>query len=496
MLDFAVVRRNCPRSGPGFPVRGLPAKRSGHLGNWRLALQTGTVRCLGKRWFPGFRACLGESRSLKLRPVFHLFFVPVSPMLSLDNPKFRCLLPVLLGLLVAAPAFAVPYSALVAEVESERVLYSRNADELRHPASLTKMMTLYMAFDALARGDLSLNDRFPASAYAASRSPSKLGLRAGDSITVEECILGLVTQSANDAATVLAEGLGGTESNFAFLMTRKAHDLGMSDTVFHNASGLPDPNQITTARDMFRLGKALLKDFPQFYSYFATEHFTFRNRTFHNHNHLLDSYPGADGIKTGFVNSSGFNLVASARRDNRRLIGVVFGGPSHSRRDAHMRELLDEGFAQLDGHEPNLTIAGFESLNPPALLRRPGSGELPKGRRVTARERMATAKAKAEATTGQGDIADRSGARDGKPDWQVRLGEFAHSDAAQQRLSQALKTAPFPLRHAKVAVSAKVQRGKKAYQAVFRGISREDALAACQALRGKGIGCLPVVASR
>jgi D-alanyl-D-alanine carboxypeptidase len=414
-------------------------------------------------------------------------------MLPLDLFKIRLLLPVVLTLLADVPALAVPYSALVAEVESERVLYSRNADELRHPASLTKMMTLYMAFDALARGELSLGDQFSTSAYAASRSPSKLGLRAGETITVEECVLGLVTQSANDAATVLAEGLGGSESGFAELMTRKAHELGMSDTVFHNASGLPDPNQITTARDMFRLGKALLKDFPQFYSYFATEHFTFRNRTFHNHNHLLDSYPGADGIKTGFVNSSGFNLVASARRDNRRLIGVVFGGPTHSRRDAHMRDLLDEGFAQLEGREPNLAINGFEPLHPPALLRRPGSTERPKGRRAAGRTRLVVAKTE---VAGQGDVADRIGGRDRKPDWQVRLGEFAHSDAAQQRLSQALKTAPFPLRHAKVAVSAKLQRGKKAYHAAFRGISREDALAACQALRGKGIGCLPAVASR
>ncbi|NJD08394.1 MAG: D-alanyl-D-alanine carboxypeptidase [Methylococcaceae bacterium] len=408
--------------------------------------------------------------------------------------QFRVLVPAVLSLVVTVPAFAVPYSALVAEAESERALYSRNADELRHPASLTKMMTLYMVFDAVARGELSLNDQFSTSAYAASRSPSKLGLRVGESITVEECILGLVTQSANDAATVLAEGLGGTESNFAYLMTRKAHELGMSDTVFKNASGLPDPNQITTARDMFRLGKALLKDFPQFYSYFATEHFVFRNRTFHNHNHLLDTYPGADGIKTGFVNSSGFNLVASARRDNRRLIGVVFGGPSHSRRDAHMRELLDEGFAQLEGRQPNLAINGFEQLTPPPLLRRPDSIELPKGRRAAAaRTRLAALKAEA---AGQGDIADRVGGRDSKPGWQVRLGEFSRSDAAQQRLSQALKTAPFALRHAQVAVSAKVQRGKKAYQASFRGISREAALAACQALRGKGIGCLPAVASR
>jgi D-alanyl-D-alanine carboxypeptidase len=250
-----------------------------------------------------------------------------------------------LSILQIAPALAAPYAGLVVDADSGRVLYAHNADEPRHPASLTKMMTLYLTFEALERGELSLNQPMRASAFAVAKPPSKLGLRAGDSITVEEGILALVTQSANDAATILAETLAGSETAFARLMTQKARQLGMANTYFQNASGLPDPDQITTAWDMFRLGKALQRQFSQYYHYFTTERFYFRNRSYHNHNHLIGDYPGADGIKTGFVNASGYNLVASARRGEHRLIGVVFGGDTYASRDAHMRELLDDGFA-------------------------------------------------------------------------------------------------------------------------------------------------------
>lgn len=254
-----------------------------------------------------------------------------------------------------------PYSALVAEVESDRILYAQDPDELRHPASLTKMMTLYLLFEAVARGQIGLQDTMTASAFASAKPPSKLGLRPGDTLTVEEGILGLVTQSANDAATVIAETLGGSEAMFADMMTQKAHQLGMNNTVFRNAQGLPDPDQWTTARDMYLLGKALIKNFPQFYPYFSTESFWFRDRSFKNHNHLLGKYPGADGIKTGFINSSGFNLVASAKRNGFRLVGVVFGGPTHHRRDLHMQDILDDGFAQLEGHESSIHFFGFNT---------------------------------------------------------------------------------------------------------------------------------------
>lgn len=280
-----------------------------------------------------------------------------------------------LVVLLSGPASASRYSALVADVDTDRVLYERNADELRHPASLTKMMTLYMVFEALARGELFLDSSFRASSQAILRPPSRLGLAAGDTLTVEQAILGLVTRSANDVASVIAESMAGSDSAFGFLMTEKARQLGMSQSVFRNPSGLPDPNQVTTAWDMYRLGKALQRNFPQYYTYFSTPRFYYEGHGFDNHNHLMETYAGMDGIKTGFINMSGFNLVASAKRDGKRLIGVVFGGPSARGRDQHMREILDDGFAQLNGAEPGVITAAFDRPAPPVLLARSRAAE-------------------------------------------------------------------------------------------------------------------------
>ncbi len=262
-------------------------------------------------------------------------------------------------------AFAGQYSALVIEPESGRILYEKDPDGLRHPASITKMMTLYIVFEALERGEITLNTPLEVSRNAVLRPPSRLGVMTGDTLRVEDAILALVTRSANDAATVIAENLGGTESAFGEMMTAKAHALGMRDSVFKNASGLPDPGQWTTARDMSKLGRALINDFPRYYPYFSTPRFYYRGQGFDNHNHLMETYPGMDGIKTGFINSSGFNLVASAKRGGHRLIGVVFGGPSAVRRDRHMREILDDGFAQLGGAAPRGVIAEFERVPVP-----------------------------------------------------------------------------------------------------------------------------------
>lgn len=272
---------------------------------------------------------------------------------------------------LALPVFAKQYSALVVEPETGRILFERDADGLRHPASVTKMMTLYLVFEALKRGEVTLDTPLEVSQNAVLRPPSRLGLRPGDVLRVEDAILALVTRSANDAATVIAENLGGTESSFAEMMTAKARALGMQDTVFKNASGLPDPSQWTTARDMYRLGRALIYDFPKYYPYFATPRFFYRGQSFDNHNHLMESYAGMDGIKTGFINASGFNLVASAKRGGRRLIGVVFGGPSAVRRDRHMRDILDDGFAQLAGAPPRILSAEFEQEALPRRLREP-----------------------------------------------------------------------------------------------------------------------------
>src|SRR5215831_12057242 len=237
--------------------------------------------------------------------------------------------------------------SIVIDADTGRVLSETNADAITYPASLTKMMTLYLTFEALNAGQLRLDQYLPVSSEAASKSPTKLHLLPGESVQVHDLILGIVTRSANDAATVLAEGLAGSEPAFAEHMTSKARQLGMTSTVYRNASGLPNPDQYTTARDQAQLALALYRDFPREYRYFATREFYFRGNVIHNHNHLLDWYDGADGIKTGYIGASGYNLAASAVRNGRRLIGVVMGGPSAGTRDREMAALLDRGFEEI-----------------------------------------------------------------------------------------------------------------------------------------------------
>lgn len=245
---------------------------------------------------------------------------------------------------VSSPVVEQKYAALVIDATSGKILHQENADAPRHPASLTKMMTLYMTFAALERGHLTLNQRLFVSPQASSQSPSKLGLRPGDRLRVEDAILGLVTQSANDAAVTLAESMGGSEARFAQQMTSTAQKLGMTGTVFKNASGLPNPQQVTTARDMAKLALALLRHYPQYYQYFSTPAFEYEGEVHYNHNRLMARFEGMDGIKTGFINASGFNLVASAVRDGHRLVGVIFGGRSAALRDKQLEKLMLASF--------------------------------------------------------------------------------------------------------------------------------------------------------
>jgi len=244
------------------------------------------------------------------------------------------------------------YEAIVLDADTGQVLRELNPDAVTYPASLTKMMTLYLTFEALNRGRLQLDQYLPVSVAAASHSPSKLGLEPGEQVSVRDLILGIVTKSANDAAGVLAEGLGGSEPAFAVMMTQKARQLGMTRTSYRNASGLPDPGQLTTARDIARLALALIHDFPREYRYFSVKEFEFEGRVVNGHDHLLDEYPGTDGIKTGFTVASGYNLATSAVRGGHRLIGVVLGGESVRVRDAEMTQLLDLGFGDLSREVP------------------------------------------------------------------------------------------------------------------------------------------------
>ena len=273
---------------------------------------------------------------------------------SMRKRLFRCLLVVggLASLLINNTAQAqigsARYSSIVVDAASGDVLEEVNADQPRHPASLTKMMTLYLTFEAVRDRRIVLDQFVPVSVHAAEMEPSKLGLLPGTRLTVEQAILGLVTKSANDAASALSELLGGSEDRFAQMMTLRARALGMSHSTFMNASGLPNAEQWTTARDLAVLSRRLIADFPDYYRYFATPSFAWHRQVIFNHDNMLRTYPGADGLKTGYTEASGHNLVTSALRGNIRLIGVVLGAASNAERDVHMASLLDRGFEQLD----------------------------------------------------------------------------------------------------------------------------------------------------
>jgi D-alanyl-D-alanine carboxypeptidase len=253
-------------------------------------------------------------------------------------------------------SYSPKFSSIIVDGNSGAILTATSPDGLRHPASLTKMMTLYMLFERLDAGKLKLDSELPVSEHASDQDPTKLGLRPGQTIRVEDAIKGVITRSANDAAVVIGEAIGGNEEDFARMMTRKAHALGMSHTVYRNASGLPNDEQVTTARDQSILGRALQDRFPRYYHYFSTTAFNFRGHTITGHNHLLGSVEGVDGIKTGYIRASGFNLVTSMHRGNRFLIGVVMGGRSGGSRDAIMRNLLAEN---LDKAATRRTVAAI-----------------------------------------------------------------------------------------------------------------------------------------
>ena len=266
----------------------------------------------------------------------------------------------------ASASYSPAYAAIVVDAKTGAVLHEAAPDGRRHPASLTKIMTLYLLFERLEAGKIALNTEMPVSEEAASQAPTKLGLRAGQTLKVEDAIGGLVTKSANDAAVVVAEALsGGTQADFAEMMTKKARALGMSNTVYRNANGLPNDEQVTTARDQALLGIAIQQRFPKYYRYFSLANFVYRGHNMRNHNHLLGKVEGVDGIKTGYTNASGFNLVSSVKRGYRHIVAVVLGGRSAGSRDARMRELIEENIADAST-KPTLNLAGEQPSLPPS----------------------------------------------------------------------------------------------------------------------------------
>ncbi len=257
-----------------------------------------------------------------------------------------------------------PYAAIVVDDNTDQTIYEVNADEPRHPASLTKIMTLYMLFELLEAGKLKLDTPLPVSAHAAGMAPVKLGLKAGQTIPVEDALKAMVTKSANDAAAVVAEAVGGgDEAEGARLMTAKARALGMSGTTYVNGSGLPAEEQITTARDQALLGLIIHNRFPNYYTYFSTLSFNYHGREMHNHNGLLGNVRGVDGIKTGYTEASGYNLVASVNRDNRHIVAVVLGGTSNGQRDNLMRKLIEEHILRASAQRVAPAITEVASAN-------------------------------------------------------------------------------------------------------------------------------------
>jgi D-alanyl-D-alanine carboxypeptidase len=383
--------------------------------------------------------------------------------------------------------------SIVIDVETGRVLSEMNADAITYPASLTKMMTLYLTFEALNAGRLRLDQYLPVSSEAASKSPTKLHLVPGDSVQVHDLILGIVTKSANDAAAVLAEGLAGSEPAFADRMTAKARQLGMTSTVYRNASGLPDPEQRTTARDVAQLALALYHDFPREYRYFATREFFFRGRVILTHNHLLDWYEGADGIKTGYIGASGFNLAASAVRNGHRLIGVVMGGASAGSRDREMAALLDQGFSEVGAGAtlvagrrevpPSAAPVVAETDQPEPVRPREKIGQLAKAARKIAAHLSPVAKAEAA------PIAHQLRTPAETDRWSIQLGAFRDGTAAEQAARSAA-TVPGARGKPVVQIVQPSKGGKEhVYRARLLNFSPQEAQGACAALHKKKIEC-------
>jgi D-alanyl-D-alanine carboxypeptidase len=360
------------------------------------------------------------------------------------------------------------YASIVVDAVSGKVLQEDSADAPRHPASLAKLMTLYMAFEALRDRRLSLDEQVPVSPHAASMEPTKLGLVPGMPLTVEQAILGMVTLSANDAAAAMGELLGGSEDNFAQMMTVRARALGMSNTTFANASGLPAADQWTTARDMATLARRLIADFPDDYHYFSTPSFFFHGRVILNHDSEMKLYPGADGLKTGYTIASGHNLVTSAMRDGMRLIGVVMGAPSNGIRDVRMTALLDDGYQQL-GVAPVVRRTMIASRFP-ALISAAHAEDLPHPAARPARLR--------EVAHLQTDSTD----------WAIQVGLF--------RTEQAARLAAVRARHATDGGAARIAQaplhGRASWRAQVIGLSGAEAHDACMALSRHGMPCVVI----
>jgi len=380
---------------------------------------------------------------------------------------FMCALP-------PAPDARSRYAELVIDGKSGRVLIARNVDDRKYPASLTKIMTLYMLFELLDKGTLRLDQNLKTSRRAAGQPASKLGLRQGERITVRQAILALVTKSANDVATMVAETIAGSEFKFALMMTQRARDLGMSRTTFRNASGLPNRRQKSTARDMARLAMAIRRDFPDYFEFFSRTSFRFHGNTYNTHNNLLGKIRGVDGIKTGYIRASGFNLVTTASRDEGRLVGVLFGGRSAKSRDKRMQTLLARGFKYLKRGSPKSKPAQY--IRPRGRL--DGFGHVPVPKHKPQYFGLAVA---------SGDTKTTQSYPLG---WSIQIGAFRHAASAQNHFAKLSRIVPNLLSLAKLSIDVIEYRRSITYRARLHSMDERQAKDLCRRIRNAKFDCL------
>ncbi len=422
------------------------------------------------------------------------------------------------------------YAGIVVDLDNGEVLYAENADERRYPASLTKMMTLYLTFEALENGRLRLDQPLPVSRQAAAAPAIKLWLQEGSTIPVDSAIRALAVRSANDVAVVVAEALGGSEQRFAELMTAKARELGMHETTFRNASGLPDGQQVTTARDMVTLSVRVMQDFPQYYHYFGLQEFTYRGTRHASHNRLVQNYPGADGLKTGFIRASGFNVATTATRNGRRMVAVVMGGFSGASRDTHMANLLDRSFARASLRDQRtwladtnfsrdfMTFTGSpqpvrQPVSPPPAPSRPmmasaaaaGPSSAPAARveeelfRAMSEPDDAPVAAAAdplqafmarERELASAAPTSTAGALTG---WGIQVGAFSQAAQAEQLAQQAAQRLPHEV-GGRVAIDT-LEGQTTVFRARVVALDESRARRACRTLKAQGMECMVVNAS-
>ena len=404
---------------------------------YHIRIDEGSVQDNNKMMAGRFKAVIGMAPAfgnLSFCLLFSLFCVVVSP--SIGNAK---------------------YASFVIDANTGQVLHATNADTRNYPASLTKMMTSYMIFDKLRSGKWTLNTKLKITRRAAIQPASKLGLKVGSTITVRNAILALVTKSANDVATAVAINAAGSERAFALQMTSKARELGMRRTTFRNASGLPHRGQMSTARDMATLARSLIRDHQQYYHFFSTRKFNFKDRTYGNHNKLLASYDGTDGIKTGYINASGYNLVASAVRSNRRLIGVVFGGRSSKHRNRQMKILLDKGYGIINGTRQTVIANSQKKPKDPIV----------------------------------------AGVPNRKNRWGIQVGAYAKQKQAFNAATKAVAMIPSLLENGRVnIVPLKRKKGRPLHRARIVDLTKKQAYQTCRYLKKRNQQCMELTVKR